>query len=828
MDFDYTTETITPDVSTVLIVGGKGALNLPLGNNTGDQPTASVYTGALRWSTVDAAVEYSNGTIWQPFITSTSAVQSIAAGTNISASGTGAGPYTGAVTVNVVSNPSFSGQVTSTVSVGTPPFVITSTDQVTNLTAQYSGNTLVTTSTSNTAFPVTLAPTTSTGQQSLLMGTAFTFNPSTSVLTIPSGGTVTGVADPVNSLDVVNLQYLQGFEAGLEWKQEVSASTTRDLSFPPITGDSDNGKVTYLTGVITSANNVVLEIDGVTISTLGQRVLVKNQVGGIIVATDTLVPGSGYSNGIGLGPYALVGTGVGATATFDIAGGLVTAVYIVNAGTGYADNEVLTSTALDTAQGGVGFATSVNGVTVGTISNGIYTLTQAGVVATTPWKLTRALDCNTTLSLVNATTLTTNGTANMNTGWTQTVPLPTLESVGNVWVQFTGAGSGVSSFVTTLSGLTPNTATTGAVSLGGTLGAISGGTGHNVYVVGDILYASTTTALSRLADVTAGSYLRSGGAATAPLWSTLVLPNSATTGDLLFASAANTIGNLADVAVGQVLVSGGLGVTPSYTASPTLTGLTLSGLTANSFLYSGAGSALTTTGAPTNGQLLIGNTGNAPQLGTIAVTTGNSYVTLGAGTVTLSGPKFWYEYTDAPSTTPSSTASQAIAIGNAAVASKYGQVAQSSGFFSSTSGAPGNAQNSVYMLRTETTTSGAAIAWLNGLSGVAGSLSIPVGSCYNFDADIVAVTYTTGPNVATGTAAWNIKGLISNFAGTAAIQGATSTTFIANSGVVGLVKGSVTATDTGAGQSLQFNVTGIAATNIRWVVTCRTTEVSVL
>ena len=39
MDFDYTTETITPDVSTVLIVGGKGALNLPLGNNTGDQPT---------------------------------------------------------------------------------------------------------------------------------------------------------------------------------------------------------------------------------------------------------------------------------------------------------------------------------------------------------------------------------------------------------------------------------------------------------------------------------------------------------------------------------------------------------------------------------------------------------------------------------------------------------------------------------------------------------------------------------------------------------------------------------------------------------------------
>lgn len=49
--------------------------------------------------------------------------------------------------------------------------------------------------------------------------------------------------------------------------------------------------------------------------------------------------------------------------------------------------------------------------------------------------------------------------------------------------------------------------------------------------------------------------------------------------------------------------------------SPTFTGLTLSGLTANSFLFSGVAGLLTTTVAPTNGQILVGVTEAAPVLG---------------------------------------------------------------------------------------------------------------------------------------------------------------------------------------------------------------------
>lgn len=48
------------------------------------------------------------------------------------------------------------------------------------------------------------------------------------------------------------------------------------------------------------------------------------------------------------------------------------------------------------------------------------------------------------------------------------------------------------------------------------LNAISGGTGHSSYTVGDLLFASGSTALSKLADVATGNVLLSGGVGVAP------------------------------------------------------------------------------------------------------------------------------------------------------------------------------------------------------------------------------------------------------------------------------------------------------------------------
>jgi len=109
---------------------------------------------------------------------------------------------------------------------------------------------------------------------------------------------------------------------------------------------------------------------------------------------------------------------------------------------------------------------------------------------------------------------------------------------------------------------------------------------------GSLIYGNATPTWNELTlGGAAGSFLRRD--ANDVMWSTLVLPNAATQGDLLYASGANTIGNLADVAVGQVLVSGGVGAAPAYSASPTLTGLMLSGLTASTLIYSNATKAIT-------------------------------------------------------------------------------------------------------------------------------------------------------------------------------------------------------------------------------------------
>jgi len=85
----------------------------------------------------------------------------------------------------------------------------------------------------------------------------------------------------------------------------------------------------------------------------------------------------------------------------------------------------------------------------------------------------------------------------------------------------------------------------------GTMPVDQGGTGLASYAIGDLLYASTTTALSKLADVATGSYLASGGVGVAPAWAAL---NQAAVAGLTTASsptfAGLTIGSLSGILKG--------------------------------------------------------------------------------------------------------------------------------------------------------------------------------------------------------------------------------------------------------------------------------------
>ena len=113
----------------------------------------------------------------------------------------------------------------------------------------------------------------------------------------------------------------------------------------------------------------------------------------------------------------------------------------------------------------------------------------------------------------------------------------------------------------------------------GTLAVARGGTGLASYTIGDIIFASGTTSLSRLADVATGNALISGGVGVAPSYGKIgltthvsgVLPetnggtNQSTyaVGDILYASAANTLSKLAKPTASSYLAMTSAGV-PSW------------------------------------------------------------------------------------------------------------------------------------------------------------------------------------------------------------------------------------------------------------------------
>ena len=246
---------------------------------------------------------------------------------------------------------------------------------------------------------------------------------------------------------------------------------------------------------------------------------------------------------------------------------------------------------------------------------------------------------------------------------------------GAITISATGSGGSVTSVNGTggTTGLTltggPIT-TTGTLTLGGTLGVANGGTNVASYTVGDILYASASTTLSKLADVATGNALISGGVTTAPAWGkiglathvsgTLPVANggtgatSFTNGQLLI---GNTTGNTltpATLTAGtNVTITNGTGTitisssssggsVTSVNGSGGTTGLTLTGgaITTSGTLTLGGTLAVANggTGATsfTNGQLLIGNTtGNTLTAATLTAGTGVT-ITNGTGTITIS------------------------------------------------------------------------------------------------------------------------------------------------------------------------------------------------
>lgn len=99
-------------------------------------------------------------------------------------------------------------------------------------------------------------------------------------------------------------------------------------------------------------------------------------------------------------------------------------------------------------------------------------------------------------------------------------------------------------------------------------------TGATALAAGAMLFGAGSALLTTLPASTNGYFLSL--VAGAPAWvpsPSAALPVSYVVGDTLYASSTSALSRLAAVAVGQVLISAGVGVAPSWSASPSVTGI---------------------------------------------------------------------------------------------------------------------------------------------------------------------------------------------------------------------------------------------------------------
>ena len=96
-----------------------------------------------------------------------------------------------------------------------------------------------------------------------------------------------------------------------------------------------------------------------------------------------------------------------------------------------------------------------------------------------------------------------------------------------------------------------------ATAMSGELRAVDGGTGKSVYVVGDLLYAETTTTLGALNISTNDKILGINPGATLPVWITNLVGQEVSTGAMLIGNGTNAMTQLNTTGKGTIAVGSG-------------------------------------------------------------------------------------------------------------------------------------------------------------------------------------------------------------------------------------------------------------------------------
>ena len=207
----------------------------------------------------------------------------------------------------------------------------------------------------------------------------------------------------------------------------------------------------------------------------------------------------------------------------------------------------------------------------------------------------------------------------------------TINAQGQITSATSGSAGGVTTFQTSLSGLTPSTATSGAITLAGTLGGTSGGTGVNngsstITIAGNLTHAGaftqsfTATANTAVTLPTSGTLISSVTALSGAVTGT---PSSTTylRGDSTWATISTSSGTVTSVSF-----TGGLISVATATTTPALT---VAGTSGGLVYFSSASTWASSTVLIANSLMIGGGAGVAPS----TITTGTGVVTaLGVNT----------------------------------------------------------------------------------------------------------------------------------------------------------------------------------------------------
>jgi len=247
-----------------------------------------------------------------------------------------------------------------------------------------------------------------------------------------------------------------------------------------------------------------------TVNAKGQITAVTNTT--IAISTSQITSGTlGVDRG-GTGASSLTANGIlygnGTSAVGVSSAGVTGEVLVGNTGSAPTWG-ALSSNAVTSFSGGT------TGLTPSSATQGVVTLAGTLAVANGGTGLTTT-PANGQIDIGNGTGFS-RATLTAGSGVTIT------DGAGSVTINATGLGGTVTSVDVSggTTGLTTSggpITTSGTITLAGTLAAANGGTGQSSYTIGDLLYASGATALSKLADIATGNALISGGVATAPSW----------------------------------------------------------------------------------------------------------------------------------------------------------------------------------------------------------------------------------------------------------------------------------------------------------------------